>query len=454
MAPPPYRALNPGEGAYSSEISAVVFMLFVVAGSAYIILAKLGGIGQIYVTFVPVAIMIGYAWLIWFARSLRLRDDQAGDNLYYMGFLFTLTSLGVSLYQFNAARAAEDIVQNFGIAIGSTISGIALRVIFNQMRQDPVEVERHMRLELAEAARRVRREMDSTVVEFGYARRSAHQAAEDSFRLVAEKFDEIAAKLLASTADVARKSAQPLEAASRRSADMVERLTSSMAAAVSESTRRLAAEIERLSTSAGGISVALDEVTTKLGAMRTPNEVVEMRLEPVISSLTAVIDRFSTHAEGQVGTMREFIASAKIAAETSSATILALREELAASTTTNAATLKETTGIMTAMARILDEFESEAKAQVEVLRLLQERTDETIRGLTDILLQAGVDLALQASGLRDVLHATRATAQTLATATDRIADIAEDIGSRHDASNLERDAPNLESDAPNLESIE
>ena len=90
--------------------------------------------------------MLGYAFLIVTARGLRLRDDQSGDNLYYMGFLFTLTSLGVSLYQFSASRASEEIVQNFGIAIASTITGIGLRVMFNQMRRDPVEIERAMRL--------------------------------------------------------------------------------------------------------------------------------------------------------------------------------------------------------------------------------------------------------------------------------------------------------------------
>src|SRR5580704_3300527 len=198
-----------GGFAYSSGLGALVFMGFVVAGSAYIIMAKLGGIGRIYVTLVPVVIMIGYAALIWSARSMRLRDDQAGDNLYYMGFLFTLTSLGVSLYQFNAARAAEEIVQNFGIAIGSTITGIALRVIFNQMRQDPIEVERTMRLELADAARRVRRELDATVVEFGYIRRISQQSAADSFDHVAAKIDEIATRLLGAIADVASRSALP-----------------------------------------------------------------------------------------------------------------------------------------------------------------------------------------------------------------------------------------------------
>src|SRR5579864_1312819 len=128
----------PSDTDTASGAIAGVFIAFVAAGCAFIILAKLRGTGQIYVTFVPVAIMVGYAALVTLARGLQLRDDQSGDNLYYMGFLFTLTSLGVSLYQFSAAGSAEQIVQNFGIAIASTIAGITLRIMFNQMRRDPV----------------------------------------------------------------------------------------------------------------------------------------------------------------------------------------------------------------------------------------------------------------------------------------------------------------------------
>src|ERR1700730_12779582 len=226
---PPHQGFrSASDTAYSSGISAAVFMIFVAAGGVYIIAAKLGGGGRLVVPLVPVLTMIRYAVLIWSARSLRLRDDQAGDNLYYMGFLFTLTSLGVSLYQFTASRAAEEIVQNFGIAIGSTITGIGLRVIFNQMRRDPVEVERVMRLELAEAARRVRRELDSTVVEFGYYRRSAQQAAADSFQHVTERFDDIVAKLLASLEEVTAKLSVPVEAAARQLGDATGEVTRSM----------------------------------------------------------------------------------------------------------------------------------------------------------------------------------------------------------------------------------
>jgi hypothetical protein len=47
------------ETAQASGVSMIVFMLFVVAGSAYIVLAKLAGIGPVFVTFVPVAFMLG-----------------------------------------------------------------------------------------------------------------------------------------------------------------------------------------------------------------------------------------------------------------------------------------------------------------------------------------------------------------------------------------------------------
>jgi hypothetical protein len=420
--PPPHGIGSLGDLAYSTGSSAVVFTLFVAAGSAYVVLAKLAGVGQAYVTFVPVAIMFAYALLIWLARNLRLRDDQAGDNLYYMGFLFTLTSLGVSLYQFNATGAAEEIVQNFGIAIGSTITGIALRVIFNQMRQDPVEVERTMRLELAEAARRVRRELDSTVVEFGYARRSAHQAAVDSFGLVAKKFDEIAARLLASLADSAAKSAQPLEAASRRSADMVEQLMTTMVGALAASTERLAEETGKLSNWAGRMSTTLDEITTRLDTTRTTDAATGVALEPLLQSLTRAIDRLAAQSDAQAVAVRDAAGAATAAADSSSASIIALRQDIAASSAANGEALEGAAGIITAMAQILDEFEADARTQAGVLRHLLERTDGTIRGLAEVVHRSRADIELATAGAPGV--------RAPATAIETMADDADDTGAR------------------------
>src|SRR5215470_4672229 len=178
-------------------LSGVMFFFVVALGAAYIVFAKLEGFHALAVTLVPVGVMIGYAVLLGVARLFRLRDDQSGDNLYYMGFLFTLTSLAVSLYQFSGAGTAEQIVQNFGIAIASTIAGITLRIFFNQMRRDPVEVEHTARLELAQASRRVRRELEGTVLEFSYFRRATQQSITEALGEVTATLHEARDRIIA-----------------------------------------------------------------------------------------------------------------------------------------------------------------------------------------------------------------------------------------------------------------
>ena len=418
------------EGAYATSASAVVFLVFVAAGCAYIVLAKLAGIGPFYVTFVPVGTMLAYALLIYSARGLRLRDDQSGDNLYYMGFLFTLTSLGVSLYQFTAARAAEEIVQNFGIAIGSTIAGIGLRVIFNHMRRDPVEVERMMRLELAEAARRVRRELDSTVVEFGHYRRSAQQAATDSFNHVTEKFDEMVAKFLGSLEDITAKLAEPLEAASRRSGDAITEATKTVGETLGASARQLEGEADKLSVRAGAIAITLEQVVAKLRAMQTPDRVIEVRLEPITDSLTQSVDRFAAQSGGQAAAVKVALQEANATTKESIEMIARAREELGATAASNRAALEATSKAVMGVAQILDEFKTSSRDYVEVLRLLLEKTDGTMRTFTDVLVKSGVEAATQTDWLREALPAIEANAQTLVTAAERISRAIEDLRAR------------------------
>jgi hypothetical protein len=188
-------------------------------------------------------------------------------------------------------------------------------------------------------------------------------------------------------------------------------------------THHLGEETEKLSKCAGRISAALDEITKKLGNMRTPEGVLEIRLEPVVLSLTEAIDRFAAQAQGQGTVVEEAVHAAKIVAQTSSASIIALRQEIAASSATNGATLEKATGIIMAMAQVLEEFESDAKAQAEALRHLLERTDGAIRGLAEVLQKSGVDTARRNGALPSLLPAaTEAETPTSETGNANIAD--------------------------------
>ena len=242
----------------SESRGALLFFAVVAAGCSYIVTAKLIGVQQVYVTFVPVALMVAYAMLLAGWRTIRLRDDQAGDNLYYLGFLYTLTSLGMSLFQFSAKETAADkIVQNFGIAIATTIAGVGLRIVFNQMRRDPVDVERVARLELADAARRVRKELDATVVELAHSRRATQQVVFEGMDEVARKVDEVAGRIATSLDGLSRQASATVETTASALSQEIRTLSAGVGRIVSAldaaepgggpDARRLGATIEELS---------------------------------------------------------------------------------------------------------------------------------------------------------------------------------------------------------------
>jgi hypothetical protein len=278
-------------------LNGLLFFAVVVVGSGYIIFAKLEDFGALAVTSIPVLIMIGYGVLLG-ARLFRLRDDQAGDNLYYMGFLFTLTSLAVSLYQFSAAGSAEQIVQNFGIAIASTIAGIALRILFNQMRRDPLEVEATARLELAEASRRVKRELESAILEFGYFRRATQQSIGDAMDEVRESMDKVRGLYAGEVERLAATAGQPIEETSRRSAETLDNLNERTVQILNIS-RQLVQEGEQLARSTTNVVKTIDFMLAKVSALQMPDRAAENRLAPMIQSLTQAVNSLGESTETQ-----------------------------------------------------------------------------------------------------------------------------------------------------------
>ena len=203
----------------------------------------------------------------------RLREDQAGDNCYYLGFLFTLISLAFALYTFakssgkEETSVIEDIVGDFGIALTSTILGLALRVVFNQMRQDPVEVEREARRELADAAQRLRSELDQTVLQMNHFRRATQQS-------IAEGLEELHAKV----ANLLEKTLARYDEVTTLSA---ERIQQTLAAC--DDNARL------LNEAAGNTVYAVDGMAESIKAVKLPEDLFETRFAPAASAVSEIV---------------------------------------------------------------------------------------------------------------------------------------------------------------------
>jgi hypothetical protein len=278
-------------------VNGLLFFAVVIFGSGYIIFSKLHDFGALAVTAVPVLIMIGYAVLLG-AQLFRLRDDQSGDNLYYMGFLFTLTSLAVSLYQFSAAGSAEQIVQNFGIAIASTIAGISLRIMFNQMRRDPVETEATSRLELAEASRRVKRELESSILEFSYFRRMTQQSITDAMDEMRESVGKAHVHFTGELEKLAMSASLPFEESSKLSGATLASLNK-RTVEVLEISRQLVQEGEDLAKNTTSIVRSIDALFARLTEHRTSEEAIGTQLAPMIQRLTESVDALNDNAQTQ-----------------------------------------------------------------------------------------------------------------------------------------------------------
>lgn len=126
------------------------FGAFLIGSILIISLKYLGAHGGL-ISLIAISIMFAYA-IIGTKNKIKVRLDILGDNLYYLGFLYTLISLSFSLYQLGKGQAdINSLLENFGLAIGTTLTGLALRVFFNQPKADITEYENTIRLSLTEA---------------------------------------------------------------------------------------------------------------------------------------------------------------------------------------------------------------------------------------------------------------------------------------------------------------
>ncbi len=139
------------------------FMAFAIAGFVAIASAKWFELDAIWIAVGAVVAMFAYAGVIGRAGTGRVRADQAGDNCYYLGLIYTLASLSYAIATFDPNDTATTIVQGFGVALATTIFGLILRVFFSQGRPDLENVEEQSRLELTEAATQLKTELTGAV---------------------------------------------------------------------------------------------------------------------------------------------------------------------------------------------------------------------------------------------------------------------------------------------------
>lgn len=264
----------------------IVFGGLTLLGAIVITSSKVAGLSPLITVFIPIVLMFVYLGLSQWLRKIQLHDEQTGDNLYYMGFLFTLTSLGVSLYQFTSDGSMDDVVRNFGIAITSTIVGIALRILFNQTRRDVQDIERATRHDLATMARLVRAEMEVSRREFTEFRRINSQMINEGFTEIIEQTDTVSKKLSDALGGVVKEAVKPIERASTQ-----------FEVTLSSSIKDNTVKLDNISTLLDNSVSKIEKTAGRIGELQLPSEVIKNDLTPVIKEMGKLMSELITRFE-------------------------------------------------------------------------------------------------------------------------------------------------------------
>ena len=90
-----------------------------------------------------------------------VRDEQMGDSFYYLGFLYTLTALAVSL--FGIEEDINELLKNFGIAITTTLVGLIGRIILSQFRESLDEMKEKSERQISDSARKLNTQLVQSI---------------------------------------------------------------------------------------------------------------------------------------------------------------------------------------------------------------------------------------------------------------------------------------------------
>ncbi len=156
-------------------------------------------------------ILLLYAIIVQTSSRSQVEPETIGDNCYYLGFLFTLVSLAVTLFELGfstvQSEILREIISGFGIALTSTVIGIALRVWYFQQRSDIVARDRENQIEVQRAVREFRNALSESTVRF-------KQFATESVQLTVErdaKLRKSADSIIDGLSSVAKDSSRALE---------------------------------------------------------------------------------------------------------------------------------------------------------------------------------------------------------------------------------------------------
>lgn len=357
------------------SLDAWVFLGTVVFGAGSMFLLKLLGTPQIWTTLAVAGVVIGYSIIVVTLGRLHLRLDQAGDNAYYLGLIFTLLSMATALWQIGlrlteqgseSISVAETVIGDFGLALGTTLAGIICRIILHQMRLDPADVESESRIRLTQATARMVSQLNDMTTSFG-----------EFQRVLLQKQGDYANEMAA----LHKTMREEMEAHVRKSA-------SDSVAALTDVSQRVAQSIEVFSGATSETCQAFQDAAERLRAVEPPPARLSKRFDDMATKVEAISTSLCGASEQLSVTIERMHSASEAMVSTADATrdlVPAMKSQMADQQRRHTQSMEILTEAAGGMGAAIKQLQSEASRLSEHAGKSAEAVEAAEKGAVEVL---------------------------------------------------------------------
>lgn len=252
---------------------------------------------------VPLVLMLGYIALGLYRFDDTVSDEKFADSCYYLGFIFTISSILIALVDIpSIAAKIGDISVRFGAAMVSTVLGLIVRVYLVNFRPEFQDSVRIAEDGLLDAVRGFRIHLDLAVEKL----RDFQNVTSDAFKLTVGQAD---LAIRDAAADHARHFGALSEQLAAENRALLEDSATHMKAATQTLSNALYDYAQTLVQGTGKFEANAESFSEKLDArlrgMALPEEYFAERLNPAIAKLGIALAEAGGQVSAMVSEIRE-----------------------------------------------------------------------------------------------------------------------------------------------------
>lgn len=236
---------------------------------------------------VPLAFMAVYIVLGFRRQVGNVSDEKFGDSCYFLGFIFTITSIAFSLFDIphlDQAGRLTEVAVRFGAAMISTVAGFIVRVYLVGFQYESTEALQSLENQIIESANRLKTRLDLSQEAFESFEAKVRQAASDSEARVRIAVENVGRHLSQEMAQALKALAVGVQQVHATAAGEMRVVALALAGDLAKCSQALVANIDQAQAHFVGVA---DRLEARLGAVTFPDDYFTKELAPSVRNLVA-----------------------------------------------------------------------------------------------------------------------------------------------------------------------